>query len=185
MTMTERALPAVSIGIAARPRLEVAPGERAATRPVVARKEALFGTSSRAGMLFGASAAIYAVTLAGIAGLQGQSDAAVAAERVPYLGAVREARAANDVLEATIVATDTEVRALIANYDAVTGDVTAYQTQLDSLAALVSEVEGSAAALPARIKLPTVSMAGSVARSSRGTTSSAPKTTAKTGASGR
>ncbi len=187
--MTERALPAAGIGIGARPRPGVAPktspvARPAATRPAVTRKEALLGTPSRAGMLFGASAAVYAVTLAGIAGLQGESDAALAAARAPYLSAVEEARAANDALEARVVEIDAKVRAMIAGYDTVTGDVTAYQARLDSLAALVAEVEGSAAALPARIKLPTVSMAGAVAGSSRSRTTTAPKTTANTGASG-
>ncbi len=182
--MTERALPAVAIGVAARSRAQVVPRATAVPRPAGGRKEALLGTPSRAGMLFGASAAIYAVTLAGMAGLQAESDSALAAARSPYLSAVEQARAANDALEATVVAADARVRALIADYDNVSGNVTAYQARLDSLAALVAEVQGTAAALPARIKLPTVSMAGAIAGSSGGTTRSAPKTTAKTGASG-
>ena len=64
--------------------------------------------------------------------------------------------------------------------------VAAYQDRLDALAALVADVQGIAAALPARIKLPTVSHARSRSgRSGRpGAAPSAPKTTSKTGASG-
>ena len=100
-------------------------------------------------------------------------------------GEFAQTSAANDELEAQVLKADAEVRDLVATYGKVGSNVEAYQARLDSLAALVAEVQGSAAALPARIKLPTVTMRGAVAGSSRsGGGSTTPRTTAKTGASG-
>jgi hypothetical protein len=136
-------------------------------------------------MLVGASAAVYALALAGISGLQAEADAAVAAARAPYQDVLAQTRAANDELEARVLKADAEVRALAGTYGKVGANIEAYQARLDSLAALVAEVQGSAAALPTRIKLPTVTMRGAVAGSSRsGGGSTTPRTTAKTGASG-
>jgi len=61
----------------------------------------------------------------------------------------------------------------------VGGDVASYEARLDELAALVAEVQGSAAALPTRISLPSVTMRGAVGGSGR-----APATTARSAASG-
>ena len=189
--MTERALPGIGVGV--RPRPEAAASPRPATRnhvgvdarPTVARKEAILTTPARAGMLVGASAAVYALALAGISGLQAEADAAVAAARAPYQDVLAQTRAANDELEARVLKADAEVRALAGTYGKVGANIEAYQARLDSLAALVAEVQGSAAALPTRIKLPTVTMRGAVAGSSRsGGGSTTPRTTAKTGASG-
>ena len=131
-------------------------------------------------MLIGASAAIYAVTLAGVSVLQADSDAALAAQRQPYLEALAAARSANDTLDAALVKVDGAARALAADYAAAGQDITAYQARLDELATLVAEVQGSAAALPTRISLPSVTMHGSVG----GGGGSAPATRAKTKASG-
>ena len=129
-------------------------------------------------MLIGASAAVYAVSLAGVAGLQYQTDAETAANRAPYDAVVAQTRAANDALEAPSQA-DTRARALAADYASAAANVTAYQGELDQLAALVAKVQGSAAALPAQIKLPTVTMHGAVGgvrrrRRARGTGARAP-----------
>jgi hypothetical protein len=187
--MTERVLPAIAIpapsrraaGGVARP----APADVARPATAARRKEAFLTMPARAGMLIGASAAVYAVTLAGISSVQSSSDAAVAARRQPYLDAIAAARATNDALEAAIVQADDRARALAGSYASVGADVAAFQAQLDSLATLVAEVEGSAAALPSRIALPAVRVSGTIpaARSSGGT-SRAPATTTKTSASG-
>jgi hypothetical protein len=188
--MTERALPTIGVGVRTRPgpTAEPRPASRThvrdTTRPAVARKEAILNTPARAGMLVGASAAVYAMTLAGISGLQAETDASVAAARAPYEAVVAQTRAANDELGARIVKANAEVGALVAIYGKVGTNVEAYQARLDSLAALVAEVQGSAAALPARIKLPTVTMRGAIAGSSRSGGSTTRRTTAKTGASG-
>jgi hypothetical protein len=133
-------------------------------------------------MLLGVSAAVYAVTLAGVAGLQADSDAALVAARAPGLAALDTAKAANDALEARILAADSAARDLVHAYDGTAADAADYQARLDDLAALVAKVQGSAAALPNRIPLPAVAIHGPIGgtRSSR-----APATSGRTGASGR
>jgi hypothetical protein len=190
--MTERALPTIGVGLRTRPQAGghagpiVRPAAGTVARPAVAKKEAVLSTPARAGMLLGATAAIYAVTLAGVSGLQAESEAAVVAARAPYLQDLAATRAANDAVEAQVTKADAEVRALVATYGAVGESVASFQTRLDSLAALVADVRGSAAALPARIKLPSVSTVR-VSRSSSGGgggRSAAPATGGSTGASG-
>jgi uncharacterized membrane protein YgcG len=199
-TMTERTLPAVGVGVLARPRVGgrvgpvVRPKTGAVARPAVASKEAVLSTPARAGMLFGATAAVYAVTLAGIAGIQAESESAVVAARVPYMEDLAATRAANETMEARIGKADAEVRALVATYGTVGGNVTTFQGRLDSLAALVADVRGSAAALPNRIKLPSVTTVrisrssggggGGGGSSSSGGGAPAPATGGGTGASG-
>ena len=102
-TMTERILPAISVPAQSptRPRPAVAP-PLASPRAAARRNEAFLTTPARAGMLLGASAAIYAITLAGIAALQASDDAAVAARRQPWVDAIAAERVANDELEANL-----------------------------------------------------------------------------------
>jgi hypothetical protein len=199
---SQRVLPAVSLpdpglphprGAAApaRPTL-LPPGavrtERAA-RPVTARparREALLTTPARAGMLIGVSAAIYAVSLATVSGLQYQSEADLASQHQPMLETIAQARAANDALEATVMAADARAQALAADYAAAGGDVAAYQAKLDDLAKLVAKVRGSAAALSTRINLPSVSVHGAIGGGSvRSSGGSAPATGGTTAASGK
>jgi hypothetical protein len=190
--MTERALPAIGVGTRARPRAAERPAparhDAAADRPLAARREAVLSAPARAGMLFGVSAAVYAVTLAGVAGLQAQSEAATSAARAPLLDTLAQTRAANDAMETRLLAADAQVRALADSYATIGTEVEAYQAQLDALALLVADVEGSAAALPDRISLPSVTMRGAVAAGGGGggggARSTAPKTSGKTGASG-
>ena len=184
--MTERMLPAISLPTPApaRPRPAVAP-PRATTRTAAHRKEAFLTTPARAGMLLGGSAAIYAVTLAGIAALQASDDAAVGARRQPWVDAIAAERAVNDDLEASLAAAREDSTRLGNVYADISTDVAAYRVRLDELAALVAEVEGSAAALPDRVALPSVTMRGAIAapRSGSGTTR-APSTTSTSGGSG-
>ncbi len=131
-------------------------------------------------MLLGASAAVYAITLAGVSSLQASSDAELIARRQPYVDAVSQARVANDALEAAIYKADSESRALAGFYAAAGDEVAAYEARLELLATLVADVQGSAASLPTRISLPKVTVRAPVASSH----SSAPRTTTKTSASG-
>jgi uncharacterized membrane protein YgcG len=194
---TERILPGIALpvpGVRARrdavpkPSLREVPaiGARPAVRPATVRKQPILTTPARAGMLIGASAAVYAITLAGVAGLQTQSEASVMTSRAPYLNSLAATRAANDALEASLLKVDAQARALANSYAVVGENVGAYQARLDELAALVAEVEGSAAALPTRMSLPSVSMRGAVGGSSGGSSggSGGGSTTATTGASG-
>ncbi len=182
--MTERVLPTVALGSRARTRYlreGAAPPVVRPAGPAVQHREAVLSTQTRAGMLIGASAAIYAVTLAGVSVMQADSDAAVVARRQPYLEAVAAARSANDALEVAVVKADGAARALASDYAAVGGDIASYQARLDELAALVAEVQGSAAALPTRISLPAISVRSA---GSGGGSSKAPATKATTTASG-
>jgi len=183
--MTERALPAADrvLPAIALPLPRARPANPAITRPVpraagAHRGQPWFTTPARAGMLIGASAAVYAVSLASISALQASSDAALDAQRQPYVDTVAAARSANDQLEAAIQQADRDARSLVAAYAAAGHDLTAYQARLDSLAALVADVQGSAAALPTRISLPKVTVRTTAV-------SAAPRTTTKTSASGR
>jgi hypothetical protein len=186
--MTERVLPGIAVPAprragaegAARPRPTIAAHPIDTTRP----REVVLTMPARAGMLIGASAAIYAITLAGVAALQASSDAAIIANRQPYLDALAETRATNDALEGALVAADAEARALADDYASVGTSVVEYQARLDSLAALVAEVEGSAASLPSRIALPSVATRGAIPRASSGGGTKAPSSSTKSGASG-
>jgi hypothetical protein len=181
--MTERTLPAIAIPSPARGRS----GEDAAAlgirgrpaslpRTATATREALVTTPARAGILLGASAAVYAVTLAGISVLQAHDDAATVARHQPYVDVLARQRAANDELEAAVRQADQQVHALGGWYTQTGDRLAAYEARLDALAALVADVQGTAAALPARISLPAVNVRTSVG--------SAPRTSATSGASG-
>jgi len=191
---TERVLPAISLP---RPHVDLprphavagtvghAGRAERATRPAIARpatnrREALLTTPARAGMLLGASAAIYAVSLAAVSGLQYQTEADLAARHQPMLDTIVQARSANDALEATIAVADARVRDLAAAYDSAGNDVAGYQARLNDLASLVAKVQGSAAAMATTITLPSVSVHGAI-----GGSRSAPATVAKTSASAK
>jgi hypothetical protein len=141
------------------------------------RGEPLLTTPARAGMLIGASAAVYAVSLAAVSGLQAGSDAELIARRQPWLDQVAQARAANDKLEAALLRAVDQAKALGASYGRAGDAVAAYEARLDALAALVADVEGTVASLPSRISLPKVTVRGAV-RSAR------PATSSTSGASG-
>jgi hypothetical protein len=175
-----------SLPTAALPRTDgqprVRPAREAVARPAVARRsEAFLTTPARAGILLGASAAVYAVTLGGVAVLQANDDAALAAQRRPALDAIAASRAANDALESGIATQTVRAQAAADRYGELSTAVDAFETRLDQLAALVVQVQGSAASLPTRIHLPSAAIQGAIAapRVLR-----APKTTTTTRASG-
>ena len=158
--------------------------ERGAARPA-GRPEAKapwLSTTTRAGLLLGASAAVYAVTLAGVSGWQAEASGATAAAGAAGLDAVARARAANDRLQATLDDLDARARRLVDGYGTAADDAAAYQGRLDALASLVAEVQGTAASLPARIQLPAVTVHGAISGTSRA--GGAPATSGRTGASG-
>jgi hypothetical protein len=197
-TMTERALPPVSVGgHRSRPadpthpaaaqgcgRPPARPASPAGTRASVRRNETVLSTPARAGLLLGATAAAYAVSLAGVSALEADADAQVIAARAPYLDEVARLQAANDELDRLVREADAGTRALAADYGAVGAAVTGYEARLDALAGLVANIEGSVAAMPDRIRLPSVRMRGAIAGSSRSGRLTAPATSATSGASG-
>jgi hypothetical protein len=199
MATSQRVLPAVAIrpadqahpldGALPRPSLVPAMRGEGAVQPEVARlavarsarRDALLTTPLRAGMLIGASAAIYAVSLAAVSGLQYQTEAQLAGQHQPMIETIAQARARNDALQATILAADAQVRAVAADYAKAGGNVSAYQAKLNALATLVAKVQGSAAALSSTISLPSVTIHGAIG----GGGGSAPATVGTTSASGK
>jgi hypothetical protein len=127
-------------------------------------------------VLLGASAGIYAVSLAGVTALQSATDRAVIDERTPLDAATVTLAGGHDAVE-----TDLERAALgygdaAASYDRVGPRLDAMERSLDALAGTVSQVSGAAEALPGHVALPVVTRAV--------TTKVAPVTHATTGASG-
>jgi hypothetical protein len=164
--VTERTLPAVAFPVPSRSAgartrravaVPVALRTDAQARTAVRRKDPLLTTSARAGMLIGASAAVYAVTLAGVAAFQSHDDRALVAQDQPVSDAVAQRRAANDRLQATLAALDGQLTTLGASYAATGQSVSGYEAQLTALASLVSPIAGSATTTPAKVSLPTVS----------------------------
>jgi hypothetical protein len=139
----------------------------AAPRPAMAslakrRGDAYFSTATRAGVLIGVSAAVYAVSLATVAGLQAQAQADAAAAVQPAVDTLASAQAANDQIEAAIKEADSRIQALAHDYNAAGTDMTAVQAQFSELSALVAKIQGTAAAINTNFKLPTVSIRGAI-----------------------
>lgn len=134
----------------------------AASRLAKPRGDALLGTATRAGMLVGVSAAVYAVSLAAVAGLEAQTQAQAADAAKPALQALAATKAANDEIDAAVRDADARLRALTQDYTTASTDMTDYQARFQQLSALVAKVQGSAAAMNANFKLPTVTMRGAV-----------------------
>lgn len=169
--MTDRVLPRVSAprqGPAAGEAPSAPVAEQAA--PVIAsaarlakpRGEALFGTATRAGVLIGISAVVYTVSLATVAGLQSQTQAQAVADTQPGLDAVARAKSANDQIEAELKDANARLQALASDYNATSGDMADYQAKFTQLSTLVAKIQGSAAAMNANFKLPSVTIRGSV-----------------------
>ena len=113
-------------------------------------------------MLVGVSAAIYAVSLAAVAGLEAQTQAQAAAYAQPALNALASTTAANDVTDAAVQDASARLKQLAHDYDSARTDMSAYQAKFDQLSALVAKIQGSAAAMSTNFKLPAVTMRGSI-----------------------
>ena len=128
-------------------------------------------------VMLGASTALYAGTMAGVALLQSDADRALSQRQAPAQDAVSRLQDGHDRLDAAIgKAADAYARAA-SRYDALAPTLTDTEASLSDLASRVETISGAARALPARISLPPITR---VVR----TTSSRPRTSATTGASG-
>ncbi len=141
---------------------EPAPRIASVARLAKPRGDAMFSTATRAGVLIGVSAAVYAVSLATVSGLQSQSQAQAAADTQPALDALAGARAGNDQIDAAVKDASARLQALTHDYNTASTDMTAYQANFAKLSALVAEIQGSAAAMNANFKLPAVTMNGAI-----------------------
>lgn len=134
----------------------------AVARHAKPRGDALLSTATRAGVLIGVSAAVYAVSLATVAGLEAQTQSRAVAAAQPELDAIASAKAANDETDAAIKDADARLRALASDYNSASTDMATYQAQFQQLSALVARIQGSAAAMNANFKLPSVTIRGAV-----------------------
>jgi len=128
-------------------------------------------------VMLGASTALYAGTMAGVALLQSDADRALSQRQAPAQDAVSRLQDGHDRLDAAIgKAADAYARAA-SRYDALAPTLTDTEASLSDLASRVEIISGAARALPARISLPPITR---VVRA----TGTRPKTSATTGASG-
>ena len=151
-------------GVMARVRTESArpAAIAAAARHAKPRGEALLSTTTRACVLIGVSAAGYALSLATVAGLEAHAQSQAVANAQPALDAVARAKAANDEIEAALKDASARLKALGSDYNAASTDMEAYQAQFQQLSRLAARIQGSAAAMNANFKLPSVTIRGAV-----------------------
>jgi hypothetical protein len=129
-------------------------------------------------VMLGATTALYAGSVAGVAYLQSNADQALTERQAPAQDAVARLHDGHDRLEAAIGQAADAYGQAASQYDALAPKLTDTEAALSDLAVRVQTIGGAARALPAGISLPPVR------RTAIGTTSSRPKTSASTGASG-
>ena len=127
-------------------------------------------------LMLGASTAGYAVTLAGVAGMQSEAEAAIAAARDPAQAALRAAGAANDQFDAHLAGVRDRYTSVASAYAAAGQRLDELQADLGQLATVVGEIRGVSRSLPATVQLPAVRAPAPAAR--------APQTHTTTRASG-
>jgi hypothetical protein len=128
-------------------------------------------------VLLGASAGIYAVSLAGVTALQSATDQARIDARAPIDSATLSLSGGHDAIETELDRADRAYAEAAARYDRLGPRLDGLGTSLDALAGTVSQVSGAAKALPGRVSLPKVTRTVT-------TRVAAPATHATTGASG-
>jgi hypothetical protein len=122
------------------------------------------------------SAATYAVTLAGVAGLQAADDRARIEAQQPSVDALAVLTSHNDDLATRLDRSATVYDALAAGYDPLVGNLATLETRIDELSGTVAAIVRSSANLPSRAPIGTSVRAAP--KSSR------PTSHATTGASG-
>jgi hypothetical protein len=128
------------------------------------------------GAYLGLSIGAYAAMLAAVTGAQSATDAAVVAARGPALAAAAELAADHDRLERALVVAGNDYAGAATRYEGIAARLAALDAGIETLAATVAEVEGTASSLPTRVSLPSVARSVAPAR--------APAVHATTGASG-
>jgi hypothetical protein len=124
------------------------------------------------GVVVGISAGMYAISLAGVTGLQSIQDARTAADRAPAADAAARLDAVNSDLETRLDAARTAFDSAAAAYSAAGDRLAAYEGRLKELAGTVTKIQGSSITLPSG-GLQRVSGAGSVAKPPVHTTTAA------------
>ena len=131
-------------------------------------------------VMIGASTALYAASMAGVTAIQSDNDRTLMLRQSPAEAAVTRLRAGHDELEAVIDRAANGYAEAAGGYDALTPGLTDMETSLEQLAGRVKTVSGAARALPRQVSMPVIQR--TVVRV---VTTSRPKTSAKTGASGK
>ncbi len=129
-------------------------------------------------VMFGASTALYAISMAGVVSIQSKTDQALAAKQAPAEDAATRLEDGHDALEARLAAAAAAYARAAAGYDAMATTLDTTETALGEYAGRVGVVSGASKALPNQVSLPKVSSKVVVKTTSR------PKTSASTGASG-
>ena len=124
-------------------------------------------------VLFGASTALYAVSMAGVAIIQSGADRTLDARQAPADEAADRLRAGHDALDARLARLAAAYARAASGYDTLSTSLGVTESSLDDYAARVEVVSGAAQALPARVRLPAVA-SNSVARSRASNSGSAP-----------
>jgi hypothetical protein len=122
--------------------------------------------------MLSASTALYAVVLAGVAGVQSRDDAALAAAREPVNRAVEQVVAGHDELGDRLERARAGYAAAAESYRAAGGALSTLQGQLGDLATVVAGIDGVSRSLPAGVRLPTIrgSVSGAGAPTTHATT---------------
>lgn len=107
-------------------------------------------------VLAGASAGIYAISLATVAVLQSSSDSAVIDARAPLDQAIHEVSATNDRMAGALDRAGRADETLASTWDRVGAGLDATETTLDDLATTVARITGAAGALPDHVAVPAV-----------------------------
>ncbi|HYN47297.1 MAG TPA: hypothetical protein VER83_00435 [Candidatus Nanopelagicales bacterium] len=170
--MTERAL-RLPPAAPASPTLDALPA-RPATRSAAAARRPV-----HVAVAIGVTAGLYAVSLAGVTGLQADTDARLAAERAPAAAAVDVLRTSHDRAEADLARIAAGYGDAATTYQQIADSIASHEAALGVLGERIAAVEGSAAAL----RVPTVSRLPTV--SSRTVYVARPVTNACTAASGK
>lgn len=125
-------------------------------------------------VVFGATTGLYALALASVTGLQADRDRALATDRSTVAAGVGAFGDANDRLAAEVDRAVAAYGSAADAYARAVDSLAAHDASLAALSAVVSEVTGSAAALPHSVPLP---------RAARAASRAAPTSHATTGAS--
>jgi hypothetical protein len=107
-------------------------------------------------VLVGASASVYAISLAGVTALQSATDARLIAERAPADHAADVMARGHDELEDSIDDATRTYATAAGRYARLAPRLADMETSLDAFGRQVQKVTGAANALPGRVSLPTI-----------------------------
>ncbi len=174
MTDAARALPSRSPGPQALPdrapgtaAVHLVPPQAAARTADVTRTGVATRRPVHVVVAVGMTAGLYALSLAGVSGLQSAADTQLAADRAPAAGAVAGLRTAHDAMEADLGTLTGAYAHAASEYAAITRAIAGHEQSLATLGKQVQAAAGLAAALSVpRISLAPGGSGGSWASSS-------------------